>query len=88
MGKVPVQMSTNGSQQLPGHFTRENERSVFEFIRASIDDLFVITTGDWSNNVEKLELTIKYLKENGVKFNIEKSFFGQDEMEYLGFWVT
>ena len=23
-----------------------------------------------------------------MKYNIEKSFFGKTEMEYLGFWVT
>ena len=25
---------------------------------------------------------------NALKLNIEKSFFGQSEMKYLGFWVT
>ena len=28
------------------------------------------------------------LKEKGIKYNIEKLFFGQTEIEYLGFWVT
>ena len=28
------------------------------------------------------------LKKGGLKFNIEKFFFGQTEMEYLGFWAT
>ena len=28
------------------------------------------------------------LKEKGLKCNIENYFFGQTEMEYLGFWVT
>ena len=28
------------------------------------------------------------LKGKWLKCNIEKSFFGQTEMKYLGFWVT
>ena len=30
----------------------------------------------------------KNLKDNGLKYNTEKSFFGKNQMEYLGFWVT
>ena len=31
---------------------------------------------------------INKLKEKGLKCDIEKSFLGQTEMEYLVFWVT
>ena len=31
----------------------------FEFIRSYIDGLLIITKGDWSNHLEKLELTLK-----------------------------
>ena len=50
---------------------------VFEFIRAYIDDLLVLTKEDWTDNVEKLELTIDELKGKGIKCNIEISFFGK-----------
>ena len=33
-------------------------------------------------------MTLNKLKENGLKFNIENSFFGKTEMEYLVLWVT
>ena len=59
-----------------------------EFIRAYIDDLLISIKRDWTDHVHKLELTINKLKEKGLKYNIEKSFLGQTEMEYLGFWVT
>ena len=48
----------------------------------------ILTKGYWTDNVDKFELTINKLKEIGLKFNIEKSFFIHTEMEYLGFWVT
>ena len=51
----------------------------FEFIRAYIDNLLIITWIDWSNHLEKMEL---------IKRNIKKFFFGQTNMEYPGFWMT
>ena len=47
-----------------------------------------MTEGDWSNQSEKLELTLQNLKDNGLKCNIKKSSFRQTDMEYLGLWVT
>ena len=60
----------------------------FEFIRAYIDDLFILTKGDWTDHVHKLELTLNKLNEKGLQCNIEKFFFTKTEMEYLGLWVT
>ena len=55
---------------------------------AYINNMLIITKDDWSDHLEKLELTLQKLKDNGLKCNIEKSSSGQTEMEYLGFWVT
>ena len=60
----------------------------FELIRAYIYDLLIITKGDWSDHLVKLELTLQNIKDNRIKCNIKKSLFGQYDMEYLGFWVT
>ena len=60
----------------------------YEFIRAYIEDLLILTKGDWTYHVQKLELTITKLKGKRLKWNIEKSFFRQAEMGYLSFWVT
>ena len=62
--------------------------SGFEIILAYIDDVLWITKGDWSNHLEKLELTLKKLKNNELKCNTEKSLLGQIEMEYFCFLVT
>ena len=50
--------------------------------------MLILTKGDWTDHIQKLESTLNKLKEKGLKCNIEKYFFGQTEMEYLGFWVT
>ena len=47
----------------------------FEFIQAYIDELLIITKGDWYDHLEKLELTLKNIKDNGLKCNVEESFF-------------
>ena len=47
----------------------------FEFIWAWIYGLLLITKGDWTDHVHKLEWTLNKLKEGGPKYNIEKSFF-------------
>ena len=60
----------------------------FEFIRGYIDELLILKKGYWTDILQKLELTLDKLKEKGLKCKNKNSFFGQNEMEYLGFWVT
>ena len=61
---------------------------VFEFICAYMDDILILTKGDCTDHVQKLELMLNKMKEKGLNCNIERSFFIQTEMEYLDFWVT
>ena len=42
----------------------------FQFIRAYIDELLVLTKVDWIDHVHKLELTLNKLKEQGLKCDI------------------
>ena len=44
----------------------------FEFIQAYINDQLIITKGDWSDHLEKLELTLQKVRDNGLKWNTEK----------------
>ena len=53
-----------------------------------MDDILILTKVYWTDHAHNLELTLNKLKGKRLKFNIEKSFFGKTEMEYLGFWVT
>ena len=34
----------------------------FEFIRAYIDDILILTKGDWTDHIHKLELSLNKLK--------------------------
>ena len=63
-GKTLVQVSTYGSFKLTIHFPTENEYFIswILFIRAYIDDLLVITKGDWTDHVHNMELKLNKLK--------------------------
>ena len=52
----------------------------FEFIPAYIDDLLILTKGDWTDHVQNLELTLNKLKGKGLKCNIENYFFRKTKM--------
>ena len=47
-----------------------------------------VIKGDWTDHIQKLQLTLNKLKGVILKYSTKKYFFGQTEMEYLGFWVT
>ena len=79
-----------GVDNSPENFQRKMEDlfHVFEFIREYIDDFLILIKRYWTYHVHKLELTLNKLKNYVIKCNIEKSFFGQIKMEYLGFCVA
>ena len=88
--KILIQASNNGSCKVTRHLQQKMHDLFygFEFIPAYIDDLLMLTKGDWTYYVKKLELLLNKLKEKGFKFDIEKYFFRKTKMEHLGFWVT
>eukprot|EP00957_Ditylum_brightwellii_P118650 9050479-Ditylum_brightwellii.AAC.1 len=53
----------------------------FEEVMACIDDLLLITKETYEEHLEKLE-------KSGLKVNMNKSFFSQQELENLGYWIT
>ena len=47
----------------------------FEYVRAYIDDLLVISNSSFDDHLDKLDKVFQKLKEAGFKVNAEKSFF-------------
>ena len=52
----------------------------FEFIRAYMDEVLILTKEYWKDNLHIVELTQNKLKEKVIKCNIEKSLFGQTKI--------
>ena len=42
--------------------------------------MLILTKGDWTDHIHKLELTLNKMKGRGIKYNIENSFLGQTEI--------
>ena len=59
-----------------------------EYVRAYIDDLLIITKGTYLEHLQKLATVLKRLQQAGLKVNANKSWFAQEELEYLGYWIT
>ena len=89
IGKIPLQTSANGSEELTGHFAKENElfipriwiylcvnRRSFNK-KKETGKIMYRNCSKRQTNWRKLDLNV-----------ILESGFGQNQMEYLGFWVT
>ena len=59
-----------------------------EGICAYIDDLLLLSKGSWEDHLERLEEVLSRLKDKGLKVNPLKSFFGINEIDYLGYIIS
>jgi Reverse transcriptase (RNA-dependent DNA polymerase) len=59
-----------------------------EYVRAYIDDLLIITKVTYLVHLQKLATVLTRLQQAGLKVNANKSWFTQEELEYLGYWIT
>ena len=89
-GKYEYQVLPMGLSNSPDIFSEKmgNLMQDLEYVRTYIDDLVVITTGDFNDHLEKLGEVLKRLRDAGLKVNIRKSFFAKQEVEYLGYIIT
>ena len=51
-----------------------------EYVRAYIDDVLVISNGNFDDHLNKVKIVLKKLKASGFKINAEKSFFARDNL--------
>ena len=89
-GKYEPQKLPMGLANSPDIF-QEKMSTLFQdlsYVRTYIDDLLVVTKGTYEDHLVKLGTVLNKLKRAGLKVNAKKSFFAQQELEYLGYWVT
>ena len=74
---------THGVMQQSRHFQEKmNELFAgFEEVMAYIDDLLLIRKGTYEEHLEKLDKVLNKLEKAGLKVNMNKSFFAQQELE-------
>ncbi len=59
-----------------------------EFLRVYLDDIIILSSGDYNDHMEKVGIVLQKLKEAGFAVNLKKSFFAMEEIEYLGYIVS
>ena len=59
-----------------------------DFIRAYLDDILIITKGDYQDHLEKVSEVLRRLQAAGLQVNLPKSKIAVQELEYLGYWLT
>jgi hypothetical protein len=59
-----------------------------EYIQKYIENVLILTKSNWQDHLSHFEIIFHHIKEAGLKINAKKSFFGQDELEYLGYWIS
>ena len=62
--------------------------ATLEYVKAYIDDLLIISKGDFKDHLEKLEAVLKRLRDAGLKVNCAKSTFGVQECKYMGYILS
>jgi hypothetical protein len=59
-----------------------------EFARAYINDLLVVSKGNFETHMQHLEQVLTKLAKAGSRINASKSSFCCDKLEYLGYLIT
>ena len=59
-----------------------------EHVRAFIDDLLVVSHGTYEEHIAELDVVLTRLSNAGLKCKIDKCFFAEPEIEYLGYIIT
>ena len=59
-----------------------------EFCRAYLDDLLVISKGNFEDHLEQLEQVLSKLSEAGLRVNATKSSFCSTQLKYLGYIIN
>ena len=89
-GKYSYQRLPMGISNAPDIFQEKMSGLMqsLEYVKTYIDDTLVITKDTFVDHLKKLEQVLIRLRDAGLRVNIDKSFFAEDEIEYLGYILT
>jgi putative transposase len=59
-----------------------------EFVQVYLDDILITSDGTFQDHLKKLDIIFKRLEHANFRANLHKCFFAQEELEYLGHWLT
>jgi putative transposase len=59
-----------------------------EFVQVYLDDILITSSESFHDHLAKLNVVFKRLENANFCANLKKCFFAQDELKYLGYWLT
>ena len=59
-----------------------------EYVMVYIDDVLVVTRGDFDDHLCKLRTVLSRMRSKGIQLEPKKSFFCQTKVDYLGYTIT
>jgi putative transposase len=59
-----------------------------DFVQVYLDDILITSNGSFQDHLDKLSVVFKRLKNANFCANLHKCFFAQEEIKYLGYWLT
>jgi hypothetical protein len=59
-----------------------------DYTRTYLDDILVTSNGTFEDHLRQVEKVLKRLDQAGFRANVRKCFFGNQELEYLGYWLA
>lgn len=89
-GKFQYQRLPMGLCNSPDIFQESMSRLLdgLDSVRVYMDDILVITRGDFSQHLDDLRKVFIRLKDAGLSVNMKKSAFAQQQLDYLGYHIT
>ena len=62
--------------------------SGIEYVRTYLDDLLILSNGNFADHLKKIDTVLNRLNGAGLKVHIKKSTFGAPSVDYLGYVIT
>jgi hypothetical protein len=59
-----------------------------EYVKTYLDDLLILANNNFKEHLVKLEMVLARLSTSGMRANISKSKFFEEQIEFLGYWIT
>jgi putative transposase len=59
-----------------------------DYVQVYLDDILITSNGSFQDHLKKLQLVSKRFEQVNFRANLHKCFFAQDELDYLGHWLT
>jgi hypothetical protein len=89
-GKYQYQRLPMGIAMAPDIFQAIMDQILgdLDYCRFYLDDILIISNGTFEDHMFKLRTVLQRLEDAGFRANVRKCFFGEDKLEYLGYWLT